>query len=65
ATMMIFLHYMMPALNFDERFGILNDMRQFAPPEAYRAVRELARSRLSAVDWETLRSKLDAMSTAG
>ncbi|HZG78478.1 MAG TPA: hemerythrin domain-containing protein [Paenibacillus sp.] len=65
ATMMIFLHYMMPALNFDERFGILNDMRQFAPPEAYQAVRELARSRLSERDWETLRSKLDAMSTAG
>ncbi|HZG56127.1 hemerythrin domain-containing protein [Paenibacillus sp.] len=62
STMMIFLHYMMPALNFEERFGILNDMRQFAPPEAYQAVRALAQSRLAPGDWEALNAKLESMS---
>ncbi|HZG58878.1 hemerythrin domain-containing protein [Paenibacillus sp.] len=60
STMMIFLHYMMPALTFKERYDMLSGMKQFAPKEAYEAVRALAEDRLSPRDWEALRSRLDA-----
>jgi len=59
ATMMIFLHYMLPALSFAERFDILYGMKRFAPPEAYEAVRKLAQERLRPQDWEAIRAKLD------
>jgi len=61
ATMMIFLRYMLPALNFYERYDMLSGMKRFAPPEAYRAVRELAEQRLRPEDWAELANALDAV----
>lgn len=58
-TMMIFLHYMIPALNPDERLGMLGGMEKFAPPEDYEAVKKLAQDRLSFNDWEELSMKLE------
>lgn len=57
-VMMIFLHYMLPALSYEERAGMLSGMKQFAPKEAFDAVCGLAQQRLSVKDWNQLKESL-------
>lgn len=54
AEMMQYMHWMLPALNPQERCLLLNDMQEKAPAEALAAVLDLARVRLSAHDWAKL-----------
>lgn len=52
--MMRFLHWMLPAINPQERCLMLNDMQEKAPTEALAAVLDLARARLTPRDWAKL-----------
>jgi len=58
-AMMIFLYYMLPAITHEDRFVMLNDMKQFAPREFYEAVLHLAENRLDSQNLSELKSALD------
>lgn len=58
-TMMIFLHYMLPAITHADRFLMLSDMKRFAPGEFYEAVLRLAETRLEPQSLSELKSALD------
>ncbi|KIL38882.1 hypothetical protein SD70_23775 [Gordoniibacillus kamchatkensis] len=63
-AMMIFLHYMLPAISHADRFVILSDMKRFAPREFYEAVFQLAESRLEQQSFSALKSALDTIEAA-
>jgi hypothetical protein len=57
--MMGFMNMMIPAMNPDERVGLLGMMKQGAPPEAFNAVLQVAaRPNLSAADFQDLTQRL-------
>jgi hypothetical protein len=56
--MMNVMFWMLPAVNATERALMLGDMRQKAPAPAFKAVMDLARTRLSANDWAALTREL-------
>lgn len=58
-TMMIFLHYMLPAITHTARFEMLSGMKRFAPREAYEAVLRLAENRLDSNSMMELMSALE------
>lgn len=60
-AMMIFLHYMLPAISHQDRAAMLGGMKLFAPQEAYEAVLRLAEARLESQSWSALKSELDHM----
>lgn len=49
---------MLPASNFDERVGLMSNMKKNAPPEAYRNIEKLAQTKLKN-DWLPLKEALD------
>lgn len=49
-----FLSFMIPAMNHHERAGLLNGMKQMAPPEVFNGVCQLSQNMLSAHDWARL-----------
>ena len=54
-----FMNIMIPAMNRDERVGLLGMMKQRAPPEAFNAVLQVAaRPNLSAADFQDLTQRL-------
>lgn len=54
-----FMNIMIPAMNRDERVGLLGMMKQGAPPEAFNAVLQVAaRPNLSAADFQDLTQRL-------
>lgn len=57
-AMMIFLHYMLPAISHQDRAAMLSGMKLFAPKEAYEAVLRLAEARLELQSWSELKSEL-------
>jgi hypothetical protein len=52
------LAVMLPAMNIDDRAGLLGGMQASAPPEAFDAVWSLARSVLSVDDYEAVARRL-------
>lgn len=58
-AMMIFLHYMLPAITHADRFVMLSDMKRFAPRDFYEAVLRLAEERLEPQSWSELTSALE------
>lgn len=58
-TMSIFLHYMFPAISHQERLVMFNDMKKFAPKEAYEGTLSLAKSRLDPKSWVQLQTALE------
>jgi hypothetical protein len=52
------LGYMIPAMNGEERFVFLSNLRMTAPPEVFGKVKGLAQKVLSPVDWEKLSARL-------
>ncbi len=60
-AMMIFLHYMLPAISHQDRAAMLGGMKLFAPQEAYEAVLRLAEARLEPQNWSALKSEMDNM----
>ncbi|MDY7227125.1 hypothetical protein [Hyalangium rubrum] len=58
-VMMAFMRGMIPAMNRDERAGMLGGMKQGAPPEAFNAVLQVAaKPSLSEADWKDLTQRL-------
>jgi len=64
-AMAIFMHYMIPAISHQERFGVLSDIKKFAPKEAYEGMCRLAESRLNSASWAQLQSELEAVKPEG
>lgn len=56
------LAFMLPAMNLDDRAGMLDGMRMVAPPEAFSAVLGLARSVLQPADFTALATRLGVTS---
>lgn len=56
--MMQTLRWMLPALSPQERAGMLGDMQQGMPPEAFRAVLDMLRPRLNEGAWRKLAGAL-------
>ena len=48
------MHWMIPASSPAERVGILQDIRQNAPADAFGAIMQLARARLNDSEWQHL-----------
>ena len=58
-VMMAFMRGMIPAMNRDERAGMLGGMKMGAPPEAFNAVLQVAaKPNLSEADWKDLTQRL-------
>lgn len=58
------LHWMLPAMNHDERAGMLLQMRATAPAPAFEATLQLARARLSQREWDKLDQALNPWAAA-
>ncbi|HEY5798964.1 MAG TPA: hemerythrin domain-containing protein [Burkholderiaceae bacterium] len=58
------LYWMLPALNHAERMHLLQAMRAGMPPPAFEGVLGLARTRLSAAQWQRLEQALAAAAAA-
>lgn len=58
ADMAQVLHYMLPAMNHDERVGMLGGMRATAPAPAFEGALQIARQRLAATEWAKLEAAL-------
>lgn len=56
--MSIFLQYMIPAMNAEERFMMMNSAKQFAPAEAFDGICQIAKGALSPAEWDDLQAKL-------
>jgi Hemerythrin HHE cation binding domain len=59
-TMGQVLHWMLPAMNAEERAGMLGEMRNTAPAPAFDAVMQLAQRRLPAGEWAKLERALSS-----
>lgn len=58
-AMLIFLHYMIPAISHQERVEMLSDMRSVAPQEFYEEVVRIAENRLEPQSLSELKSALN------
>ena len=56
------LAFMLPAMNLDDRGGMLGGLRMVAPPDVFSAVLGLARSVLQPADFTALARRLDVAS---
>lgn len=64
AEMARVLHWMLPALNPDERAGLLLALRETAPPPAFDGALRIAQQRLPAGDWARLQAALEVQTLA-
>lgn len=58
------LHWMLPAMNHDERMALLMGMRATAPAPAFEGAMQLARQRLPQRDWARLARALEPRALA-
>ncbi|KIL38174.1 hypothetical protein SD70_27990 [Gordoniibacillus kamchatkensis] len=62
-AMMIFMHYIIPAISHQERVVMLSDMKSVAPREFYEEVVRIAENRLEPQSLSELKSALDNIVT--
>ncbi|MEN9630060.1 MAG: hypothetical protein RJA10_3288, partial [Pseudomonadota bacterium] len=58
------LHWMLPAMNHDERMALLTGIRATAPAPAFEGAMQLARQRLAQRDWARLARALEPQALA-
>lgn len=63
-AMIIFMHYIIPAISHPERVGMFSEMKQFAPKEAFAGMMGIAQNRLDPSGWNELQAALEAAAGA-